>query len=94
MFSSSVDAGFVVALPFYRYLEPDCVGISMRGFGGGLCAKKMQEELMRELRDTTVIQKKTKKKRVKLHCLVYLSLIYTSHEDCILAVMQLDCLCS
>ena len=62
MFSSSVDAGFVVALPFYRYLEPDCVGISMRGFGGGLCAKKMQEELMRELRDTTVIQKKKKKK--------------------------------
>ena len=29
MFSGSVDAGFVVALPFYHGdLEPDCVGVS------------------------------------------------------------------
>ena len=31
MFSDSVDAGFVLVLPFHhRYLEPDCVGVSMR----------------------------------------------------------------
>ena len=32
MFSGSVDAGFVLALPFHHGdLEPDCVGVSMRG---------------------------------------------------------------
>ena len=32
MFSCSVDAGFVLALPFYhRDLEPDCVEASTRG---------------------------------------------------------------
>ena len=37
MFSGSVDAGFVLALPFHHGdLEPDCVGVSMReGEGGG-----------------------------------------------------------
>ena len=36
MFSSSVDAGFVLALSFHhRDLEPDCVEVLMRG---GLCA--------------------------------------------------------
>ena len=35
MFSGSVDAGFVLELPFYhRDLEPDCVGVSTRGGGG------------------------------------------------------------
>ena len=35
MFSSSVDAGFVLALPFYRGdLEPGCVG-GGKGRGGG-----------------------------------------------------------
>ena len=34
MFSGSVDADFVLALPFHHGdLEPDCVGVSM---GGGL----------------------------------------------------------
>ena len=31
MFSGSVDAGFVLALPFQGDLEPDCVGASTRG---------------------------------------------------------------
>ena len=31
MFSGSVDAGFVLALPFKGDLEPDCVGASTRG---------------------------------------------------------------
>ena len=32
MFSGSVDAGFVLVLPFHHGdLEPDCVGASMRG---------------------------------------------------------------
>ena len=32
MFSGSVDAGFVLALPFYHGdLEPDCIGVSTRG---------------------------------------------------------------
>ena len=36
MFSGCVDVGFVVALPFHhRDLEPDCVGVSTRGGGGG-----------------------------------------------------------
>ena len=36
MFSSSVDAGFVLALPFHPGdLEPDCVGVLTKG---GLCA--------------------------------------------------------
>ena len=36
--SGSVDAGFVLALPFHHGdLEPDCVEVSPRG-GGGLCA--------------------------------------------------------
>ena len=36
--SGSVDAGFVLALPFHhKDLEPDCVGVSMRGAGGGIC---------------------------------------------------------
>ena len=31
MFSGSVDAGFILALPFHQGdLEPDCVGVSMR----------------------------------------------------------------
>ena len=31
MFSGSVDAGFILALPFHhRDLEPDCVGVSTR----------------------------------------------------------------
>ena len=35
MFSGSVDAGFVLALPFYHGdLEPDCIGISTRGEWG------------------------------------------------------------
>ena len=37
MFGGSVDASFVLALPFYhRDLEPYCVGVSMRGGEGGL----------------------------------------------------------
>ena len=33
--SDSVDASFVLALPFHHGdLEPDCVGVSMRGGGG------------------------------------------------------------
>ena len=36
MFSASVDAGIVYALPFYHGdLEPDCVEVSTRGGGGG-----------------------------------------------------------
>ena len=36
IFSSSVDAGFVLALPFhYGDLESDCVGVSTRGGSGG-----------------------------------------------------------
>ena len=32
MLSGSVDAGFVLVLPFhYRDLEPDCVGVSAKG---------------------------------------------------------------
>ena len=32
LFSTSGDAGFVLALPFHNGdLEPDCVGVSMRG---------------------------------------------------------------
>ena len=38
MFSGSVDAGFVLALPIHhRDLEPDCVGVSTRE--GGLCVR-------------------------------------------------------
>ena len=34
-----MDAGFVLALPFHHGdLEPDCVEVSTRGGGGGLCA--------------------------------------------------------
>ena len=34
VFSGSVDAGFVLVLPFHhRNLEPDCVGVSTRGRG-------------------------------------------------------------
>ena len=37
MFSNSVDAGFVLVLPFHHGgLEPDCVGVSTRGGGGYL----------------------------------------------------------
>ena len=40
MFSGSVDAGFVLALPFHQGdLEPDCVGVLTRG-GGGVSAKR------------------------------------------------------
>ena len=36
MLSSSVDDGFVLALPFYhRDLEPDCVKVSTREGSGG-----------------------------------------------------------
>ena len=36
MFSGSVDAGFVLALPIHhRDLEPDCVRVSTRGGEGG-----------------------------------------------------------
>ena len=36
MSSGSVDAGFILALPFYHGdLEPDCVGVSTRGAGSG-----------------------------------------------------------
>ena len=36
MFSGSVDAGFVLALPFHHGdLEPDCEGVSTRGGVGG-----------------------------------------------------------
>ena len=36
MFSVSVDAGFVLALPSHHGdLEPDCVGVSTRGGGRG-----------------------------------------------------------
>ena len=36
MLSSSVDAGFVLALPFYHGdLEPDCVEVSVREGSGG-----------------------------------------------------------
>ena len=35
MLNGSVDAGFVLALPFHhRDLEPDCVGVSKRGTVG------------------------------------------------------------
>ena len=38
MFSGSVDAGFVLALPFHHGdFEPDWIGVSMRG---GLMRKK------------------------------------------------------
>ena len=38
MFSGSVGAGFVLALPFHHGdLEPDCVGVSTRKRGGGKC---------------------------------------------------------
>ena len=58
MFSISVDAGFVLALLFHHGdLEPDCVGVSTRGWGGELMcgikilpqdlALKMQGGLMR-----------------------------------------------
>ena len=57
MFSGSVDAGFVLALPFHHGdLEPDCVRVSTRG-GGLMCrikiplqdfALKMHGRLMRE----------------------------------------------
>ena len=42
MFSGSVDAGFVLALPFHhRDLEPDCVGVSTRvGRGRGVTERK------------------------------------------------------
>ena len=41
MFSGSVDAGFVLALPFHHGdLEPDCVGVSTRG-GGLMCGIKI-----------------------------------------------------
>ena len=34
-----MDAGFVLALPFHHGdLEPDCVEVSTREGGGGLCA--------------------------------------------------------
>ena len=37
MFSASVDAGFVLTLPFYHGdHEPDCVEVSTKG-GGGEC---------------------------------------------------------
>ena len=36
MFTGSVDAGFLLALPFHHGdLEPDCVGVSTRGWGDG-----------------------------------------------------------
>ena len=34
MFSGSVDAGFVLALPFHGDLEPDCVGVSPKEESG------------------------------------------------------------
>ena len=35
-FSGSVDAGFILALPFHHGdLEPDCVGVLTRGGSGG-----------------------------------------------------------
>ena len=40
MFSGSVDAGLVLALPFqHGDLEPDCVGVSTRG--GLMCGIKI-----------------------------------------------------
>ena len=40
MFSGSVDAGFVLALPLHHGdLESNCVEVSTRG-GGGLAAKR------------------------------------------------------
>ena len=37
MFSGSVDAGFVLALPFHHAdLEPECVGVSSRGVGSSV----------------------------------------------------------
>ena len=36
MFSSSVDAGFILVPPFHHGdLEPDCVEIRRKGWGGG-----------------------------------------------------------
>ena len=36
MFSSSVDAGFVLALPLHHQdLEPNCIGVRRGGGGGG-----------------------------------------------------------
>ena len=54
MFDRSVDAGFILALPFHHGdLEPDCVGVSTKGRGGAyawdkntsarLCAKNAGE---------------------------------------------------
>ena len=59
MYSGSVDAGFVLALPFH-HLEPDCIGVSMRGEAYAWAyvwdkidpqdfALKMQGGLMREV---------------------------------------------
>ena len=70
MFSSSVNAGFVLALPFHHGdLKADCVGDSMRVGGGAyardentsarLCAKNARETCLQErayLWDTTVLK--------------------------------------
>ena len=43
-----VDAGFILALPFHHGdLEPDCAGVSTRGWGGGLCAGRAVERIGR-----------------------------------------------
>ena len=68
MFSGSVDAGCVLALPFHHGdLEPDCVGVSTRGayawdinISARLCAKNAGGALRKGgggayLRDTTVL---------------------------------------
>ena len=66
MFTSSVDAGFVLALPFqHGDLEPDCVGVLTKGAyvrdkntSAKLCAKNAGGAYARGggayLRDTTV----------------------------------------
>ena len=41
MFSTSVDVGFVLSLPFHHGdLEPDCVGVSTRGGRGAYARDK------------------------------------------------------
>ena len=46
-FSGSVDTDFVLALPFH-HIEPDCVGVSMRGVGVGTerCYRRLVDILL------------------------------------------------
>ena len=53
MLSSSVDATFVLVLPFHHGdLEPDCVGVSTMGGGGGGAERRTRG---REMLPTLVV---------------------------------------